>query len=446
MQVTESRELEPPVRLPIATAESDLALLGRTKFRAQRQVFGIRGDDRRRHLAIIGKTGMGKTTLLQRLVACDIQAGQGCALIDPHGDLAESILDAIPSHRTNDTVFFDAGDREYPLAFNPLACRDPEQRPLVASGIVSAFKKLYGESWGPRMEHILRNALLALLEIPGTSLLSLQRILSDFDYRKMATARITDPVVRSFWEREFAHWKPQYQAEAVAPIQNKVGQFLSHPILRAIVGQRRCTLDLRRLMDDGHVLIVNLSKGRIGEDGSTLLGSLLVTGIQLAAMSRADVPETDRRDFFLYVDEFQNFATDSFATILSEARKYRLSLTLANQYLAQMDEATMAAVFGNVGSLLSFQVGASDAEVIAEQLGGDVTPRDLMALPKYTAYLRLLIDGQPSRPFSIQTLPPKADQRGRGRAAVIRRTSRHRYSRPAHQVEEEIQRAFAHAA
>ena len=287
-----------------------------------------------------------------------------------------------------------------------LSCKEADQRGLVASAVVSAFKKLYGDSWGPRLEHIFRNALLALLEVPGTSLLSLQRLLSDTQYRKDVTGRVHDPVVRTFWEKEFATWKPQYRAEAVAPIQNKIGQFLSMPILRAIVGQSRSSLDLRRVMDDEQILIVNLSKGRIGEDGSTLLGSLLVSGIQLAAMSRANVPEKQRRDFALYVDEFQNFATDSFDTILSEARKYRLSLTLANQYLAQMEEATLEAVFGNVGSLLVFQVGARDAEALAEQLGGDATPRDLMALPRYRAYARLLVDGMPSRPFSVETVPP----------------------------------------
>jgi len=326
-----------------------------------------------------------------------------------------------------------------------LACPQPAQRPLVASGVVSAFKKLYGDSWGPRLEHILRNALLALIEVPGTSLLSLQRLLADTSYRKMLTGRISDPIVKAFWDGEFAHWKPQYRAEAIAPIQNKVGQFLSHPILRAIVGQSRRGLDLRRVLDDGLVLIANLSKGTIGEDGSSLLGSLLVTGIQLAAMSRADTAEHQRRDFSLYVDEFQNFSTESFATVLSEARKYRLSLTIANQYLAQMDEATAAAVFGNVGSLLVFQVGASDAEALADQLGGEVTPQDLLALPRFTAYVRLLIDGMPSRPFSMETIPPPTANAIYARSAVIRRTSRHRYARPVKQVESEIHAAFASA-
>jgi hypothetical protein len=443
MRFTESRELEPPVDLPSATHEPNVAVLGRLRFRGRNEVFGIRTDDRRRHVAIIGKTGMGKTTLLRQLIVSDMQQGRGLALVDPHGDLADTILEHVPKHRTNETIAFDAGDRAFPLAFNPLACSHPDQRPLVASGIVSALKKLYGESWGPRLEHILRNAVLALLEVPDSSLLSLQRLLADARYRRAVAARLADPVVRTFWQQEFSGWKPQYQAEAIAPVQNKLGHFLSQPILRAIVGQARSALDLRQVLDEGRILIVNLSKGRIGEDGTTLLGSLLVTSIQLAAMSRADLAEQARRDFFLYVDEFQNFATDSFATILSEARKYRLSLTLANQYLAQMEEATLEAVFGNVGSLLVFQVGARDAEALAEQLGGDATPQDLMALPRYRAYARLLVDGMPSRPFSLETLPPPVYDERRSRAAIVRRTSRHRYARPVSEVHAEIDKAFA---
>ena len=446
MQITACRELEPPVLLPTNTREPDVAVLGRTKFRSRREIFGMRGEDRRRHMAVIGKTGMGKTTLLHKLIVSDIQYGRGLALIDPHGDLADAILDCIPAFRTNDVVLFDAGDRHFPLAFNPLACQDPDQRPLVASGVIAAFKKLFGNSWGPRLEHILRNALLALLEIPNTSLLSLQRLLSDAAYRKTVANRLADPIVKSFWQHEYAGWKPQFRAEAVAPISNKVGQFLSQPILRAIVGQSRSSLDLRRVMDEGRILIVNLSKGRIGEDASNLLGSLLVSGIQLAAMSRADIPESKRRDFHLYVDEFQNFATESFATILSEARKYRLSLVIANQYLAQMDEPTASAVFGNVGSIISFCVGASDAETLANQLGGAVTPQDLMALPRFSAYVRLSIDGMLSRPFSMQTMPAPRIPNLRNRSDVIRRVSRHRYTRPATQVEAEIRQAFAFSA
>jgi hypothetical protein len=318
----------------------------------------------------------------------------------------------------------------------------PDQRSLVASGIVSAFKKMYGESWGPRLEHVLRNALLALLEHPGTSLLSVSRLLGDAHYRAALVGRIADPVVRTFWQREFASWRPQYMTEAVAPVQNKIGQFLSHPVLRAILGQADSSLDLRSVLDDGKVLIVNLSKGRIGEDGSQLLGALLVTGLQLAAMSRSDVPEERRRDFYLYVDEFQNFATESFATVLSEARKYRLNCILSHQYLGQLDEPIANAVFGNVGSLLSFQVGASDADFLTAQLGPGVEPADLMALPKYAAYVRLLIDGLPSRPFSMRTVAPSTPRDAAERFEIVRRVSRRRYARPVAEVSREIERAL----
>lgn len=420
-------ELEPPATIASGKGAGE-AILGRVKFRSHRETFAIRADDRRRHLAVVGKTGMGKSTLLENLVVSDVIAGRGVGLIDPHGDLAEAILDQVPGPRTNDVIVFDAGDRQFPVAFNPLECSDPEQRPLIASGVVSAFKKLYGDSWGPRLEYILRNALLALVANPGTSLLSLQRMLSESAYRKTIVSQVDDPVVRSFWQNEFAGWNDRFRTEAISPIQNKVGQFLSSPILRAIVGQAKNTIDFRRTMDAGQVLIINLSKGRIGEDASTLLGSLLVTSIQQAAMSRAEVPEEDRRDFHLYVDEFQNFATESFATILSEARKYGLNLTIANQYLAQMDEQTRDAVFGNVGSLVSFQVGPQDAEVLAEQLAGDVEPRDLIALPRFTAYVRLLVEGMPSRPFSMETLSPARPRRGTNRSQKVRNHSRHRYS------------------
>jgi hypothetical protein len=445
MAIVESREMEPPVTLPVASANPDLAILGVTQFRSARRKFGILPDDRRRHVAVLGKTGMGKSTLLQNLIVSDIHADRGVGVIDPHGDLVDSLVARVPKHRTNDVILFDAGDRDSPLSFNLLACRNVEERSLVVSGIVSAFKKLYGDSWGPRMEHILRNALLALLEVPGTSLLSLLRMLSEAPYRESLLKQVADPVVNAFWKREFAAMHPKLQVEAIAPIQNKVGHFVSSPLLRNIVGQSQSRLDLRRVMDEGKILVVNLSKGRIGEDASTLLGAFLVSNIQIAAMGRSKTPEADRRDFYLYVDEFQNFATDSFATILSEARKYRLNLTIANQYLAQMEEQTADAVFGNVGTLLAFQVGAKDAEIIAEQLGGDVTPQDLMRLPRYAAYARLLINGMPSYPFSMRTLPSKMPARDPNRSEIIRRYSRQRYARPVRQVEAEIQHALAAA-
>ena len=421
-----SRRLEAPVETPLKRKEAGISVLGLTGKENSQEEFGMLPDDRMRHLAIIGKTGMGKSTLLLNLIATDIAAGRGLILIDPHGDLAEAVASTVPKQRTNDVIWFDAGDRQHPLAFNPLDCPNEEQRPLVASGILSSFKKLYGESWGPRLEYILRNALLMLVEQPGTSLGSLLQLLNDGAYRKQIVNRTRDPVVRAFWEQEFAKWQPKFQTEAVAPIQNKVGQFMSHPILRGILGQPKSKLDLRSVMDNEQILIVNLSKGRIGEDASNMLGSLLITSLQLAAMSRADIPESKRKPCYAYVDEFQNFATESFATILSEARKYGLSLTLANQYLDQIDENTLHALFGNVGNLLSFQVGARDADALAEQFAGILIPTDLLNLPKYNAYARLLIDGMPSRPFSMQTLPPQQHSNP-DRLKIIRRTSQHRY-------------------
>ena len=436
------RQAEPPACLPSGKGSGE-AVLGRIAYRSRHDIFGMHLDDRRRHLAIVGKTGMGKSTMLLNLLTSDITAGHGVGLIDPHGDLADAVLERVASSRTNDVVLIDAGDASHPVAFNPLSCADPSMRPLVASGVLSAFRKLYGDSWGPRMEHILRNALLTLLAVPGSSLLSLLKLLADESFRRSALSHIDDPVIRAFWDDEFDSWSERYRTEALAPIQNKVGHFLSSPILRAITGQARSTIDLRKIMDNGQVLLVNLSKGRTGEDASTLLGALLVTSLQQAAMSRASIAEAQRRDFFLYVDEFQNFATESFATILSEARKYRLSLTVANQYLAQLDEATAAAVFGNVGSLVSFQVGPNDADILAEQFGDAITAADFVALPRYTAYVRLLLDGMPTRAFSMETLPPRRGQANEKRSERIRRNSRHRYGKPAARVESEIRAAMA---
>ncbi len=353
----ESRELEPPARLASAGPDRSVAVLGRLKFRSRNDIVGLSTNDRLRHLYIVGKTGLGKSTLLLNLLAADMQAGHGVGLIDVHGDLADAALAVVPRRRSNDVVFIDAGDQEHPVAFNVLESRNEAERPLIASGVVAAFQKLWGDSWGPRLEYILRNSVLTLLETPGTSLVSLARLLTDTAYRNQLTGRLRDPLVRNFWHDDFAHWKPQLKAEAVSPVLNKVGAFLSSPILRAIVGQPHSTLNLRQILDERKILVVNLSKGRMGEDASSLLGSLLVTGLQLAAMSRADRPEAERGSpFFLVVDEFQNLASSAFATILSEARKYRLGLTLSHQFLEQVDEPTLAAIFGNVGSLCAFGV------------------------------------------------------------------------------------------
>lgn len=429
MHKAEHAELEAPVLLPSGENEAEV-VVGRVKFRGDRRTFGIGQEDRRRHLYVVGKTGMGKTTLLYNQIAADIAGGRGLALIDPHGDLADALLGTIPTHRTNDVIAFDAADAEFAVSFNPLACSDPAHVDRVSSGVVSAFKKLY-DSWGPRLEDTLRNAVFAMVEQNG-NLLSLLRLLSDEAFRTRTVAAVQDEVVRAFWLNEFAHWNDRYRTEAVAAIQNKIRPFLTNRLLRAIVAQGGKSLDLRRVMDNGHVLLVNLSKGRTGEDNATLLGALLVTAIQQAALSRADVAETDRRDFCLYVDEFQSFTTGAFATILSEARKFRLSLTMAHQYIGQLDEQTAEAVFGNVGSMIVFQVGSEDAELLAPQLSkfpGQVRPQDLTNLPKYTAYARLLIDGQPSPPFSMETIPRSAPS-SPGRQTVVRQASRRRYATP----------------
>lgn len=443
IQWVDSPRLEPPAHLP-GNDEEDITLMGQTNFRGQNTEYGIRLDDRRRHVYVIGKTGMGKSTLLENMIRADIEAGKGVGVIDPHGDLAEAVLRFIPKHRTNDVIVFDPSDRGFPIAFNMLEGKNVEQRAVIASGLVGVFKKLYAESWGPRLEHFLRNTILALIEAPDTTILGIPRMLVDKDYRAKILHFVEDPMVRSFWETEFNALPPAKLAEAVGPIQNKVGQFLSTSIIRNIVGQPKSTLDLRFAMDKGKIVIINLSKGKIGEDNSTMLGSMLITKFQIDAMSRADTPEKDRRDFSLYVDEFQNFATDSFATILSEARKYRLSLTMANQYIEQMSEEVRAAVFGNVGSLVSFQVGIDDAKVLSEQFDEElVLPAHLAGLPKYKVYNRIMVDGMTTPVFSGDTLPPPAldtDEDPEERAKKIVNFSRQRYAKPQADVEDRIKR------
>ena len=409
LDVASFRQLEPPAILPVPETERGLAVLGRVAYRERRERFGLREDDRFRHLLLIGKTGMGKSTVLGNLLLSDIRAGRGVCLIDPHGDLADSITAAVPKRRRQDLCCFDAGNVITPPAFNPLACREasPQQRSLTASAVLACFRKVFELDQAPRLEHILRNCLLALVEADDATLPDIQRLLTDGQFRKSITRRLENPGVRQFWEIEFAGWTDRYRQEALPAVLNKLGPFLSNPLLCGIVSQKKSAFSFRQIIDEGKVLIINLSKGRMGEDASALLGSFLVSSLQLAAMSRADLPEETRLPFFAYVDEFQNFATESFATVLSESRKYRLALTLACQYLDQMNESTRAAVFGNIGTLLSFQIGASDAEAIAQQLGGCVEPADLLQLPKYHACIRLLVDGQPSRGFTMHTLRPE---------------------------------------
>ncbi|MEK9180778.1 MAG: type IV secretion system DNA-binding domain-containing protein [Patescibacteria group bacterium] len=423
-------------------SEDDINVFAVTNFRNRNATFGIKTDDRRRHVYILGKTGMGKTTMMENMAVQDIHKGHGLCFIDPHGEVVERLLDQIPPHRINDVIYFNPSDLEHPISFNILESVDPNYKHLVASGLMGVFTKIWAGVWSARMEYILGNTILALLDSPGNTMLGIARMLVDKVYRKKIIEHIKDPMVKSFWVNEYANYNDKFRNEAIAPIQNKVGQFLSSAVIRNIVGQTKSTLNLREIMDKQKILLVDLSKGRVGEDNSSLLGAMLITRLQLAAMSRIDIPEEERKDFFLYVDEFQNFATDSFATILSEARKYRLSLIIAHQYIGQLvtDKNTRVrdAVFGNVGTMLIFRIGSADAEFLETEFDPTFTPSDLINLPKYGLYLKLLIDGITSNPFSATTLPPLYKPVA-SREKVIR-VSRERYTNPRAAVEQKIAR------
>lgn len=420
--------------------QEEITFFAKTNFRNQERVFGIKTDDRRRHMYVIGKTGMGKTNLLETMAIQDIQNGKGVAFIDPHGDTAEKLIKSIPANRINDVIYFNPADQDFPIAFNVMESIDPKQRHLVASGLVGVFKKIWADSWGPRLEYILRNAILALLEYPGSTLLGVTRMLVDKNYLKRIVEKITDPVVRAFWVDEFPKWNDRVLQEVISPIQNKVGQFLSSSLIRNIVGQTKSAFDVRELMDDQKILIMNLSKGRIGEDNSALIGAMMITKIQLAAMGRVDIEEETRNDFYLYVDEFQNFATESFANILSEARKYRLNLILANQYITQIDEKVRDAIFGNAGTLISFRVGAADAELLEKEFDPIFLMNDIVNLQKYNIYLKLMIDGIAGNAFSATTLAPIDIEPTKSNEEKVIRVSRERYAASAEEVEDKIKR------
>lgn len=368
----------------------------------------------------------------------DIMAGHGVCYIDPHGDTAEKLLEYIPSNRINDVVYFNPADMDFPVGFNILETVGDNQKHLVASGLMGVFKKIWPDVWSPRMEYILLNCVLALLDYPGATLLGINRLLVDADYRTRVTAKIRDPIVKTFWVAEFASWSEKYATEAIAPIQNKVGQFLSASIIRNIVSQVKSTIDIRDVMDNGKILIVNLSKGRIGEENMRLLGGMMISRIQMAAMERVDLPEDDRRDFYLFVDEFQNFANESFASILSEARKYRLALTVAHQYIEQLTEEVRAAVIGNAGTILAFRIGGTDASFLEQEFSPTFTPEDLVNLPKFTIYLKLMVDGVATTPFSATTLPPMAIFTGNAQKVIS--VSRERYAVPRSTIEEKVLR------
>ena len=425
--------------------ESRITIIGNCNFRGDNRTFGIRRADRRQHVYLIGKTGTGKTTTLAGLIVQDIQRGEGVAVVDPAGDLAEAVLNYIPPRRINDVIYFNPADSDFPIGFNVLETRGPgpgfeAEKNLVSSGLISVLKKLWSDSWGPRLEHVLRNTILALLDTPGNTLLGIPRMLVDETFREKIVSRVSDPVVKAFWTDEFANYDKGFRAEAISPIQNKVGQFLSSSLIRNIVAQPRSTINLRAVMDEGKILVLNLAKGRIGEDNAALLGAMMITKLQLAAMSRSELPEQERRDFYLFVDEFQNFATESFAGVLSEARKFRLNLTVSHQYIEQLPKALRGAVFGNVGTLVAFRVGAGDAEYLEDELGRAFGQADLVGLENYHAYIRLTIDGIPARPFSMQTLPFPAWSSHFGQHDKVIRVSRERYAQARPGVESRIAR------
>lgn len=423
---------------------SEINFFAKTNFRNQERTFGIKKDDRRRHMYVMGKTGMGKSNLLENMAIQDIQNGEGVCVVDPHGEFAEKMMKAIPNSRINDIVYFNPADLEFPIAFNILEAVEEDKKNLVASGMMGVFKKIWPDVWSPRMEYILNNTILALLDYPGSTMLGVNRMMSDGDFRKRVYPKIKDPVVKSFWINEFDKWEDRFRKEAVAAIQNKVGQFLSSPVIRHIVGQPKSTIDMREIMDNGKILIVNLSKGRIGEDAMRLLGGMVVTKIQLAAMGRVDVPEGERKDFYLYVDEFQNFATEAFANILSEARKYRLSLILAHQYISQLifdGNATVRdAIFGNVGTIISFRVGAEDAEHLEKEFDPVFLMNDIVNLSKFNIYLKLMIDGIAGDAFSATTLPPTDLSETLENTEKAINVSRERYGRSRKEIEERISR------
>ncbi len=421
----------------------DIIYFAKTHYRNNEKIFGIQRQDRRQHMYILGKSGMGKSTLISNMALQDIRNGDGVCIVDPHGELVEDLLGVIPKERLDDVVYFNPSDIEYHVGFNVLEVYDDRYKHLVASGIMGIFTKIWANVWSSRMEYILNNCILALIDTPGTTLLGIPRLLVDKDYRQTIVNNIKDPVVRTFWIHEYEAWEDRYRKEAIAPIQNKVGQFLSSAIIRNILGQPNSTINIPDIMDKQKIFLVNLSKGRVGEDNSALLGAMLITKLQLAAMERVKIAEHLRKDFYLYVDEFQNFVTDSFATILSEARKYRLNLIIAHQYVAQLETENNTvvrdAVFGNVGTMIIGRVGAADADFLETEFMPEFTPDDFVSLPNYHVYLKLLVNGMTTRPFSAKTLPAivKLERKPKVEEYIIGR-SRKLYHRPRAVVEAEI--------
>lgn len=421
-------------------AKQQVTPIAVTNWRDIRKRFGIKEKNRRGHMYIIGKTGTGKSSLIANMASSDISQGNGLALLDPHGDLAESLLHHVPKERINDVIYFNPGELEYPIAFNPLDNIPKDFHHLVVSGLISVFKKIWSEFWGPRLEHILRYSLFTLLEYPDATLLDITRLLTEAGFRYKVLAYVTKPEIRAFWTNEFDKYSQWLRSEAVAPILNKVGQFLTSLPLRNVVGQKKNTFNLKDVMDTGKILILNLAKGKVGEDCSSLLGSMIVTEIFLSALSRVNVAEDKRRPFYLYVDEFHNFVTTSFADILSECRKYGLNLVLAHQYINQLHDKVRDAVFGNVASIITFRVGAEDAKYLAREFRPTFEESDLVNLPNYHIYLKLMIDGVSSQPFSATTIPIEKPENLFSEEII--KKSQSTYGKVRGDVESEILRSY----
>lgn len=413
-------------------------IIGEREGWGDQKPFGISAPDQRQHLYIIGKTGSGKTTLLRNLIIQHIALGHGVGVIDPHGDLAEELLHHVPPKRADHLVYFNPGDLEFPIGLNVLANVAPDDRHLVASGIVGAFKGIWRDSWGPRLEYILYNAVSALLDCRNTTLLGVNRLLTDERLRAKVIRQIKDPFIKAFWAEEYANYDERFKREAIAPIQNKIGQFLLNPVVRNILGQVKSKVKIPFIMDNGRLFIANLCKGDLGHEKANLLGSLIVTQFQLAAMSRSNRPEADRRDFYLFIDEFQNFSTDAFASILAEARKYRLSLTLSHQYIDQLPLPIRQAVFGNVGTLIAFRIGYADAEIMEKEFGKIIPACGLADLARYEAVVKLLEDGTNREPFRAKMLPPLENRVGRKEKLIA--LSRQKFSTARAVIEDKLNR------
>ncbi len=434
-----SRKLEPPMNLPKAT-EDDVTVFGETDYRGAMVQFGLKKGDRARHFYLLGKTGVGKSTVFKNMFISDVLAGDGACFVDPHGDTIEDLLEHIPPNRVDDVVYFNPTDVDHPVGFNLLELKDKSQRDLIADGVVEVFKKQFDMSWGPRLQYILTNTVATALEAQGTTLLAILRMFTDPGYRKFILKQVNDPILYKFWTEEFAQMAQNQKllAEAVAPIQNKVGRFVSSAVTRNIIGQVKSTIDLREIMDNRKILLVNLAQGRLGEETASMLGGMIITRLQATAMERVDIPESERKDFFLYVDEFQNFATDSFAKILSEARKYHLNLTMTNQYIDQLPLTVRQAIFGNVGTLGSFVVSQGDASVLEKEFAPVVSSDDLVSLDSHAMYIKLCIDGMTSVPFSAKSLPVRY-QKFDCKQEIIQK-SREKYGMDREIIEDKIQK------